>query len=162
MEEAIMEATIRDNKEIIRLQNGRVRVRTINKQPSKTDTQFKDEVDVNNIMRKFQRTGQISHLAKRDGTYMDVSEIKDLAESIEVVDKAAYAFEKLPAKIRNRFDNDPRKLVTFMQDEKKNLEEMYELGLKQKPSRQKPLSETTPPATDATQNVSDTTVSEKS
>jgi len=37
--------------------NGRIKVQTINNQDTRTQQQFKDDVDVNNIIKKYKRTG---------------------------------------------------------------------------------------------------------
>lgn len=115
--------------------NGSRIVSTINNLPSRTDQQFKADCDVNHIVTKFKKTGQISHLAKMQGQYLDVSEIKDLDVALQQVKTAQSAFDSLPAEIRQRFRNDPREYVKFLADPK-NDEEAITLGLKVK--KQKP------------------------
>lgn len=135
--------------------NGTKRVATKNDEPSKTDQSFKDEVNVNNIISKFNKTGQISHLAKKQGIYADLSEIQDLLTSRIQVQKAQEAFDSLPAEIRRRFGNSPVELVNFLQDPA-NDQEAVKLGLKQYesiPQYQRPVQndddlndDDTPPA----------------
>lgn len=102
---------------------------TKNTLPSKTDQSFKNDCDVNFIMSRFLKTGQVTHLAKRQGVYADVSEIKDLHESMIQVTQAQEAFNMLPAHLRERFQNSPVEMLRFLQNPK-NDSEAIELGLK--------------------------------
>lgn len=112
--------------------DGSKRVYTINNEESRTQQQFKDDVDVNNIIAKYKKTGQIMHLNRKAGVYADLSNITDYATMVNQTFEAQKAFMTLPAEIRRRFDNDPGKLVAFLQDPK-NLEEGIKLGLYEKP-----------------------------
>lgn len=111
---------------------GRVRVQTINKEASMTQQQFKDECDINNIMKKYQTTGEFLHLTKKQGTYGDFSELTDYQGMLHKVMQADAAFAALPADVRLRFKNDPAELISFLQDEK-NHDEGVKLGLINKP-----------------------------
>lgn len=115
-------------KQIIIRPNGTKQVRTINTLPSKTDQQFQKEVDVNTIIARFRKTGHISHLAKNQGAYLDVSEIPDLLTATMQVQLAQNSFETLPAAIRKKFSDSPIEFYNFMHDEK-NREEAQKLGL---------------------------------
>jgi len=108
------------------------------KQPSMTKQSFKDEVNINKIMEKFQRTGAIDHYAKHAPQYGDASQV-DYLEANLVISNANTMFEELPSSIRKKFENDPAQFLEFVQDEKNN-EEMIELGLKKPPHhvQQKP------------------------
>lgn len=122
--------------------NGTKRVYTKNDQPSKTDQSFKMDCDVNFIVNKFTKTGQITHLAKNQGQYADVSEIPDLAGALATVTHAQLTFDSLPAELRVRFGNSPVEMVNFLKDPA-NLEESIKLGLRDK----KPVGpEAQPPA----------------
>lgn len=119
-------------KTIIVEKNGRVRVGTKNPKPDqKAQQQFKDQCDVNLIVAKYKNTGEWLHLTKRQGVYADVSAITDYHESLQKVLDANAAFAALPASIRTRFDNDPAKLLAFMQD-KENYAEGVKIGLFEK------------------------------
>ncbi len=98
---------------------------------SETDQSFKDECNVNIIIAKFRKTGQITHLAKSQGTYADVSEIPDLLGAYEQVRLAEQAFATVPAELRKKLDNDPQKFIEFLNDPKNN-EEAVKYGLKDK------------------------------
>lgn len=108
--------------------NGLTGVMTVNDEPTMTQQQFKDECDINNIMRKYQTTGEITHIAKKIGMYGDFSEIPDYHQMHQTVIEAEAAFMGLPAELRLRFKNDPGQLIDFLKDEN-NYEEGVKLGL---------------------------------
>lgn len=115
-------------KKIIRTENGVTKVITINDKPTRTQQQFKDEVDMNNIIAKYHQTGQVTHLARKAGAYTDLSNVSDYQKSMQMVIDAQNAFDTLPAKLRARFGNDPAQLLAFMGD-KNNYDEGVKLGL---------------------------------
>lgn len=97
----------------------------------RTQRHFKDEVDINSIVRRFMRTGVLGDpfvSSKGDPIYGDVSEPVTLAEALRVQIAASEAFESLPASVRKRFGNDPMELLAFVSD-RNNLAEARELGL---------------------------------
>lgn len=108
--------------------NGRKRVRIFNTEPSMTQQQFKDETDVNNIMRKYIKTGQITHLNNRKGAYADLSDAKHFEEAMTVIARSQQAFEQLPSHVRARFGNDPQQMLSFIHD-KNNYDEGVKLGI---------------------------------
>lgn len=118
-------------KEFIVRENGSLRVRTINTEPSRTQEHFKDECDVNNIMKKYRNSGQVTHLARTSGVYADLTSIKDYHSAMNQVVQAQEAFATLPASVRERFANDPARLLDFIKDEK-NYDEGVKYGLFEK------------------------------
>lgn len=112
----------------ITIVDGRVHVESINDLPSMTQQQFKDECDINNIMKKYASTGQFTHLTSKQGAYSDFSMITDYQEMLETVRYAQDAFASLPADVRTRFANDPGNLLGFIQDPS-NYDEGVKLGL---------------------------------
>lgn len=107
----------------------RVRVQTLNSEPTKTQQQFKDEADINHIMRKYGADPvAFNALTRKGGVYADFSEIKDYHGMLQEVADAQDAFASLPADLRSRFENDPGKLISFLQNPK-NYDEGVELGL---------------------------------
>lgn len=121
-------------KKITKRANGQVRVQTINDEPSLTQGQYKDMTDVNKIMEKFRKTGSISHINNRtQGVYADLTNIPDYEGSLNSVLRAQKAFSDMPAKVRERFNNDPSKLIEFLSNPA-NKKEGIDLGLlKQEP-----------------------------
>lgn len=99
---------------------------------SMTNQQFKEECDVNNILAKYKRTGLLSHVSRTQGQFGDFSTLEDYQTSLHKVMKAQESFGLLPSEVRNKFQNDPGKLVDFLADSK-NDEEAYKFGLKIKP-----------------------------
>lgn len=89
---------------------------------------FKDECDINTIMSRYQSTGIIEHVQAVQGSYGDFTSVQDYQLSLNQVIAAQEAFERLPAKIRERFANDPSHLMAFLQDDN-NTEEAVRLGL---------------------------------
>lgn len=107
---------------------GRIRVRTINTEPSMAQQQFKDECDINNIMNKYLKTGEFTHATGKQGVYADFTEITDFQGMVDTIQKAEEAFALLPAQIRAKFQNNPGELVDFLGDPK-NYDEALSLGL---------------------------------
>lgn len=99
-------------------------------EPSLAQQHFKDECDINNILRQFNITGLLpnSPLSPR---YGDFTGIGDYHTALNRVIAAQDEFEGLPADIRARFDNDPSKLIEFLDDET-NRPEAESLGLVEK------------------------------
>lgn len=100
----------------------------------------KDEVDINFIVRKFMKTGELpdNYRAPR---YGDFTEITDFQTALNAVNTAEESFMMLPADLRSRFGNDPQAFVAFCSDER-NLDEMIRLGL----AKKRPDVPATPPA----------------
>jgi len=90
----------------------------------------KEECDINTILHKFNITGLLpeSPLSPR---YGDFSGIGDYHTAMNRVIAAQDEFEALPAQIRARFENDPAKLIEFLENSD-NRQEAEELGLVEK------------------------------
>jgi len=99
-------------------------------EPSLAQQHYKDECDINNILRQFNITGLLpeSPLSPR---YGDFTGIGDYHTALNRVIAAQDEFEALPAQIRARFDNDPAQLIEFLQNSD-NRPEAEELGLVEK------------------------------
>lgn len=94
--------------------------------PSKTKQSFKDECDINVLMQRYQATG-ILPAGSAIPRYADVSEL-DYQLAQDTVATANSMFSALPSGLRARFDNDPAKLLGFLEDPK-NHAEAFSLGL---------------------------------
>jgi len=116
------------------------------KEPSRTKQSHKAECDINNIIKAYSAPGMIEqlHLAAAKGVYMDLPAEFDYQDALNIVASANEAFAQLPSRIRERFGNDPQKLLAFMQDGE-NLGEAIKLGLVKAPPPPEP--EKQPPAT---------------
>jgi len=89
--------------------------------------EFKDDADLNSIMRKFQKTGSIDHVKNHQPQYGE-STPQTLHEALNVVKRADSMFADLPSSVRNKFHNKPEAFLEFVQDPA-NLQEAQELGL---------------------------------
>jgi len=96
-------------------------------EPSLAQQHFKEECDINTILQKFNITGILPE-APLSPRYGDFSGIGDYHTALNRVMAAQSEFGALPAQIRARFDNDPSKLIQFLDDES-NRPEAEELGL---------------------------------
>jgi len=108
--------------------DGSLNVMTINDEPSLTQQQFKDECDINNIMKKYSSTREFQHLTSKVGQYADFTKLTSYQDMLHSVLAAQDAFASLPAEIRKRFRNDPGELLAFIQDDK-NYDEALKLGI---------------------------------
>ena len=105
---------------------------------SMTQQQFKDEVDINTIVERFEKTGEMPERINFP-TEQDFTETFDFQSAMNVIVKAREEFGNLPAKARARFDNDPQKFMEFIHDND-NADEAIKLGLaiKRPPPEVKP------------------------
>lgn len=107
-----------------------------------TQQQFKDESDINNLVDRFLRTGEIPPVDAR-AMYGDfVDSPQSYQEALSAVFEAQAGFDALPSKVRQRFNNDPAELLAFLQDSA-NLDEAIKLGLVEKPEPAQPVQTTT-------------------
>lgn len=118
----------RENQVMEKRKNGTLRVATWNEEASLAQDQFREQCDVNNIIDKFNRTGEISHIMKTQGVYMDTTNLPNYQQSLQIVIDAEDAFMALPAEMRKKFDNDPGKMIAYLEDPK-NHKEAVTLGL---------------------------------
>lgn len=101
---------------------------------SKTRTDYKNECDINRIMKTYRVTGVLPQ--QRTGFFADVSSVRDYADSLQLIKDAQYEFDMLPSQIRKRFANNPEELLRFIHDPR-NRAEAIELGLIVKPEPKK-------------------------
>lgn len=97
-----------------------------------TQQQFKDECDINVLFARYLDTGEMPQVTQ-GLTYGDFTGIFDFQTAMNAVRTAEGLFAQFPARIKNRFDNDPQKMLEFLHDEN-NREEAEFLGLVKKPS----------------------------
>lgn len=117
----------------IRKANKSRRVQTKILGKSKTVQSQKKETEIQNIIHRYKTTGQFTHVRDSLPQYGDASTVTDYKSAMDSVQQAQNAFSELPSEIRNRFENDPGKLIEFLADQK-NLNEAIELGLVEKPA----------------------------
>lgn len=88
----------------------------------------RDDADINKIIARFQKSGQLPPTLRGEPFYGDVSEFGDLQDSIMKIQEAQELFMQYPADLRERFENDPVQMLEFLADEG-NRKEAEELGL---------------------------------
>lgn len=96
-------------------------------EPTLAQQQFRDEADINTIMERFGRTGEVIVPVKAP-EYGDFTEVFDYHTAMNKLIEAQDAFDAFPARIRSRFDNDAGKFVDFVMDDNNRLE-AEQLGL---------------------------------
>ncbi len=89
---------------------------------------MKAECDINNILKRYAKTGLLTPVNKRPPMFIDVSDVGDYRTAIENVRAAETEFMRLPAAIRARFGNDPAVFLDFAVDPA-NEQEMRDMGL---------------------------------
>jgi len=92
-----------------------------------TEQAHKDKCDVNKIVKRYNSQGIIDHISRFEATYGDVTGIEFKKAKDQVIN-AQRMFDELPSKIRKEFENNPQKLLSFM-DDPDNREKAIELGL---------------------------------
>lgn len=100
---------------------------TTNK-PSKTKQSFKNQCDINAIIQKAQKNGELPDLIKKTPHYGDFSNAPDYRSALDLIIHAEAQFEALPSYVRDRFANDPANFLEFATNPE-NLSEMKGLGL---------------------------------
>lgn len=101
----------------------------------RTKQQFKEQCDVNNILKSFNKTGLIVHLNNAVPQYREFTQ-DDVVGSVgfdyhaacNIVRQAQEGFQALPAQLRKVFHNDPAEFVAFV-DDPANFDEAVKLGL---------------------------------
>lgn len=100
-------------------------------EPTLCKQSFKSQCDVNNILKKYLKTGVLEHQTHFKGDYGDFTTSLDYRSSLDTLAAAEASFEALPAKVRRHFANDPINLLRAIEDPARK-EELVELGLLKK------------------------------
>ena len=126
---------------------------TIDCGPTMTKQSFADECDINFIMSRWKRTGQIpvDQVGTMPPSYGDFSNPTDYMTALNQVLAAKEAFASLPAFLRDRFANEPANLLRFLATPG-NQEEAIKLGLARAPDPPPAPPETQPDPTPPTGN----------
>lgn len=95
------------------------------------------DVDINTILSKYRKTGVITHIARAKAIYGNFTELKDVADAMNVTAKASQVFDSLPAEIRNEFKNSIPGFFEYIQDPK-NRARCEELGIYNKSETPEP------------------------
>lgn len=99
---------------------------------SRTKQSFKNECDINRIMKRFKKTAGADFLELCEGPsgalYGDFTNITDYRSALDQVKRAEASFEALPWQLRKRFNQDPGEFLDFALNPA-NHNEMVEMGL---------------------------------
>jgi len=97
----------------------------------RTQQQFKEECDVNNIVEMYGKTGLWSHSTKPPTAmpmFGDFTSAPDFLEAQNRFVEANQLFAELPASLRKRFNNNPADYLEFV-SKPENTEEAIRLGI---------------------------------
>lgn len=83
---------------------------------NRTKQGFADSTDINKLLARAQKGEAITHLAKYGAMYGDFSDIGDLMEAHEKLQRGTAIFRDLPGEVRREFDNDPGKFFRYVND----------------------------------------------
>ncbi len=116
----------KNNKQIIRGAYDRKRVTIKFESYTRTKQSFKNDCDVNNIVRQHTRNKIPFHLPQAENFGFHTG--LDFRESVELVMQAQTMFDELPSHVRTQFQNNPGAFLDFVQDPD-NADELVTMGL---------------------------------
>lgn len=90
---------------------------------------FLDECDINQIMKRWQRNHDLTHVNAQTPLYGDFSNAEDYLSALERVRQADAAFQTLPARLRAHVDNDAGKFLDYALDPDLDQVEAEALGM---------------------------------
>lgn len=111
--------------------------------PGLTDQSQKDDCDINRIMARYRETGYLVdpvHPGTSEPLFGDFTDLPDYQAALDLINRADDAFMHLPAKVREKFGNNPQEIFDFLADEK-NRDEAISLGLIEKPKENEVLND---------------------
>lgn len=119
---------------------------------SRTQQQFKDEADINWIVKRYADTpGFVDPTipVTRQPVYGDFSDCPSFQEHQDKLNNIVNIFDSFPSEIRAKFDNNPAVFAEFASDVK-NLDTLADIGLIDRPKNENvnhevDIKETTPP-----------------
>lgn len=92
-----------------------------------TEQSSKKMTDINHIIKKYDKTGLIDHVSRFEARFGDMTGL-DFKLALDKITHAQSMFENLPSEIRKKFQNNPQKLLEFMEDPG-NRDEAIKLGM---------------------------------
>lgn len=95
---------------------------------SRTKQSDKDLCDINLIMKKYAKSGDLSLLNRRVASYGEVFDDIGYVEAFNRVQAVNELFASLDARTRERFGNDPKQFLAFGANPA-NVSELVELGI---------------------------------
>ncbi len=116
----------------------KLKVQTVNTEPSKTKQSLADNANVNKIIKKYNKTGVIPNMNALEAVYGEITS-QDLQDAIHKVDSSYEAFMQVPSEIRAKFNNDAGSFIDYATNPD-NINEMRQYGLAPQP----PVETTSP------------------
>lgn len=98
---------------------------------SMTKQEFRKETDINYIVNRYVKNGMPAPRSEVHLAFQDCTLIPDYQGALDIINKGAAAFLELPPKVRERFGNEPARLVEFLQNDSNRAEAEF-LGLVEK------------------------------
>lgn len=95
---------------------------------SRTKQSFRDDCDINAIVRRWSSTGVLEHTINQAPRYGDFSAGIDYMDALQRVELAQKQFMALPSALREQHENDPGKFIQWAHDPSKR-EELEAEGL---------------------------------
>lgn len=93
-----------------------------------TEQSHEPECNINSMLYKYKRTGIMPNMATVPPIFGEMTGIT-LKEAMDRINTIKTKFMELPAELRDKFDNDPGKVLDFLSDEK-NKDEALKLGIR--------------------------------
>lgn len=112
--------------------------------PTRTKQSAEAESNINNIVKLYTKTGQLTHISQHLANYRDMSGIPDLHEAMNIVADANSTFQDLPAEVRKAMRHDVANFLPFI-DDPENLEQCVEWGILPAPTKAEPNPGPIPP-----------------
>jgi len=95
--------------------------------PTRTKQSFKDDCDINVIMSRFEKTGQLPPEHQREANYGFAS-ADTFQDAMFITTTAQQMFDELPSAVRKRFGHDTAAFLEFATDDK-NKDDLADMGL---------------------------------
>lgn len=115
-----------------------------------TKQSSKDECDIYQILKQYQRTGVLTHISQQAPRYEDLPDAIDYQASMNLVMEAQATFQTLPASVRDEYSNDPHRFLAAFSDPAQH-DRLRDLGLL-KPKAPAPTPPAAGPAQEATRS----------
>lgn len=112
---------------------------TCPEEDQRTKQEFKEDCDINKIMRNYRAGTPITHLNPVKPQYLDFSTPFEYQEALNSVIAAQDSFESLPSEVRDRFGDSTNKMLEFLSNPE-NQEEAIKLGLADPPPEPEPAA----------------------
>ena len=107
-----------------------------------TEQHHAEKCEIHNIMKRYQQTGVVDHVAQYQGTYNNFIDAPSFKEALDQVAEAQSMFESLPSSLRADMQNDPSVFLEFIQNPD-NIEAIAAYGLDTSHLEVDPVSTTT-------------------